>query len=47
MGITFNPFTGSLDYSWNSDLGAIGVIGPSGGSVKAICSTCKRAGIKK
>jgi hypothetical protein len=39
MGLTFNPFTGKLDYTGNSGLGATGATGPSGGPVGATGST--------
>jgi hypothetical protein len=39
MGLTFNPFTGNLDYTGNSGLGATGATGPSGGPIGATGAT--------
>jgi hypothetical protein len=39
MGLTFNPFTGKLDYTGNSGLGATGATGPSGGPIGATGAT--------
>ena len=39
MALTFNPFTGKLDYTGNSGLGATGATGPSGGPIGATGST--------